>query len=103
MPITSTSMSYMPSVRAAWARLAWGNGKSVSALSSFPFSSKMAYTTFLGRKSSGLLAGDMVEAIIRLPGGLIPFRPGYETALWVLIQARVSRWRGRVLLADVSD
>ena len=45
----------------------------------------------------------MVEAIIRLPGGLIPFRPGYETALWVLTQARDSRWRGRVLLADVSD
>ena len=45
----------------------------------------------------------MVEAIIRLPGGLVPFRPGYETALWVLTQARDSRWRGRVLLADVSD
>ena len=45
----------------------------------------------------------MVEAVIRLPGGLVPFRPGYETALWVLTQARGSRWRGRVLLADVSD
>lgn len=50
-----------------------------------------------------LLKGDMVEAIVRLPGGLVPFRPGYETALWVLTQARHSRWRGRVLLADVSD
>ena len=45
----------------------------------------------------------MVEAIIRLPGGLMPFRPGYEMALWVLTQARDSRWHGRVLLADVSD
>jgi hypothetical protein len=45
----------------------------------------------------------MVEAVIRLPGGLVPFRPGYETALWVLTQARASRWRGRVLLADISD
>ena len=36
------------------------------------------------RARAGLLSGDMVEAIIRLPGGLVPFRPGYETALWVL-------------------
>jgi hypothetical protein len=45
----------------------------------------------------------MVESIIKLPGGLVPFRPGYETALWVLNSARESPWRGRVLLADVSD
>lgn len=50
-----------------------------------------------------LLKDDVVEAIIRLPGGLMPFRPGYEMALWVLTQARDSRWHGRVLLADVSD
>jgi hypothetical protein len=55
------------------------------------------------RARADLLKGDMVEAIIQLPGGLVPFRPGYETALWVLTQARHSRWRGRVLLADVSD
>ena len=55
------------------------------------------------RAREDLLKGEMVEAIIRLPGGLVPFRPGYETALWVLTQARHSRWRGRVLLADVSD
>jgi hypothetical protein len=55
------------------------------------------------RARADLLAGDMVEAIIRLPGGLVPFRPAYETALWVLTQARDSRWRGRVLLADISD
>jgi hypothetical protein len=55
------------------------------------------------RVRARLLASDMVEAVIQLPGGLLPFRPGYETALWVLTQARDSRWRGRVLLADVSD
>jgi len=55
------------------------------------------------RARADLLKGDMVEAIIKLPGGLVPFRPGYETALWVLTQARGSRWRGRILLADVSD
>jgi hypothetical protein len=55
------------------------------------------------RARADLLKGDMVEAIIKLPGGLVPFRPGYETALWVLTQARGSRWKGWVLLADVSD
>jgi N-6 DNA Methylase len=49
-----------------------------------------------------LLTDEVVEAVIRLPGGMLPFRPAYETALWVLTQARGSRWQGRVLLADVS-
>jgi hypothetical protein len=55
-----------------------------------------------GRRAD-LLKADMVEAVIRLPGGCVPYRPGYETALWVLTQGRGSRWSGRVLLADVSD
>jgi hypothetical protein len=55
------------------------------------------------RARADLLKGFMVEAVIKLPGGLVPFRPGYETALWVVTQARDSRWRGRVLIADVSD
>jgi hypothetical protein len=50
-----------------------------------------------------LLQDGVVEAIVRLPGGLVPFRPGYQTALWVLTRTRESRWPGRVLLADVSD
>jgi hypothetical protein len=50
-----------------------------------------------------LLKDDMVEAIIRLPVGLVPFRPRYQTALWVLTQARGLRWSGRVLTVDVSD
>jgi hypothetical protein len=50
-----------------------------------------------------LLSGGMVEAVIRLPGGLVPFRPGYEVALWVLTSAYNSPWRGWVLIADVSD
>jgi hypothetical protein len=55
-----------------------------------------------GRRAD-LLKADMVEAVLRLPGGCLPYRPAYETALWVLTQARGSRWSGRVLLADVSD
>lgn len=55
------------------------------------------------RRRVAFLKDGMVESVIRLPGGLVPFRPGYETALWVLTSARESPWSGRVLLADVSD
>lgn len=55
------------------------------------------------RARARVLRDGMVESVIKLPGGLVPFRPGYETALWVLNSARQSPWRGRVLLADVSD
>jgi hypothetical protein len=49
-----------------------------------------------------LVESGLVEAIIRLPGGLIPFRPGYETALWVLNSEPDAPWREAILLADVS-
>jgi hypothetical protein len=55
------------------------------------------------RSRARLLSSGMVEAVIRLPGGLVPFRPGYEVAVWVLTSAYDSPWRGWVLLADVSD
>lgn len=55
------------------------------------------------RTRARLLKDGMVEAVVRLPGGLVPFRPGYETALWVLTSARDSPWRGRLLVADVSN
>ena len=55
------------------------------------------------RARTGLLQGFMVEAVIRLPCGLVPFLPAYETAIWVVTQARDSHWRGRLLVGDVSD
>lgn len=55
------------------------------------------------RQRAELLKGGMLEAVISLPGGLVPFRPGYQPALWVLTSAFSSPWAGRVLLADVSD
>ncbi|MGH3438296.1 MAG: hypothetical protein ACRDRN_17745 [Sciscionella sp.] len=55
------------------------------------------------RARSALLSSGMVEAVIRLPGGLMPFRPGYQTALWVLTSAHTSPLKGRVLLGDISD
>jgi hypothetical protein len=54
------------------------------------------------RARAKLLSSGMVEAIIRLPGGLVPFRPGYDVAAWVLTSAYESPYRGWVLLADVS-
>lgn len=55
------------------------------------------------RTRNALLASGRVEAVIHLPGGLVPYRPGYQTAVWVLRREDPSPWRGRVLLADVSD
>ncbi|MEV4382733.1 N-6 DNA methylase [Streptosporangium sp. NPDC049644] len=55
------------------------------------------------RARADLLKTGMVEAVIRLPGGLVPYRPGYETAIWVLTSAHDSQWRHQVLLADVSE
>ncbi|HEX5495187.1 MAG TPA: hypothetical protein VFX70_11505 [Mycobacteriales bacterium] len=55
------------------------------------------------RERARLLTGGVVEAVIYLPGGLVPFRPGYQTAIWVLGPAYDSPLRGDVLLADLSD
>ncbi|MBI1758927.1 MAG: hypothetical protein HYR62_06845 [Actinobacteria bacterium] len=49
-----------------------------------------------------LLESGRMEAVIHLPGGLVPFRPGYQTAVWVLRHEPQSPWQGRVLLADVA-
>ncbi|PZG12552.1 hypothetical protein C1I95_25535 [Micromonospora craterilacus] len=55
------------------------------------------------RSRNELLATGRVEAVVQLPGGVVPFRPGYQTALWVLRHEETPEWQGRVLLADVSD
>ncbi|OAA23576.1 hypothetical protein UG55_103510 [Frankia sp. EI5c] len=55
------------------------------------------------RRRDELLTTGLVEAVISLPGGMVPFRPGYRTALWVLRHERDTPARGRVLLADLSD
>jgi len=55
------------------------------------------------RDRGQLLESGRVEAVVRLPGGLMPFRPGYQTALWVLRRDEPDHAKGRVLLADVSD
>lgn len=53
------------------------------------------------RERTRLIKAGVVEAVIQLPGGLLPFRPGYQPALWLLSSS--SPLVGRVLLADVSD
>lgn len=52
---------------------------------------------------SEMLRTDAVEAIVTLPGGLMPFRPGYQAGLWMLRRDESGRGQGRVLHADVSD
>ncbi|CAM5525525.1 hypothetical protein SAVIM338S_04025 [Streptomyces avidinii] len=51
---------------------------------------------------SELLRRNIVEAVIALPGGVLPYRPGYRPALWVLTRDPVSAADGKVLLADIS-
>lgn len=54
------------------------------------------------RLRSALLRSNIVEAVISLPGGALPYRPGYRPALWVLTRSPVSAAEGKVLLADIS-
>ncbi|WP_106399970.1 DNA methyltransferase family protein [Actinocorallia populi] len=53
------------------------------------------------RARDATLRSGMVEAVIRLPAGLMPYRPGYATALWVM--SNTGEPGDEVLLADVSD
>ncbi|MDT3439011.1 hypothetical protein [Pseudofrankia sp. BMG5.37] len=55
------------------------------------------------RRRDELLGTGLVEAVVALPGGMVPFRPGYRTSLWVLRRDDAAPARGRVLLADLSD
>lgn len=54
------------------------------------------------RERRRLLDSRLVETVIRLPGGMIPFRAGFHSALWILRRRPVPQARGRVLLCDVS-
>lgn len=51
---------------------------------------------------SALLRQNIVESVISLPGGVLPFRPGYRPALWTLTRGPVPAAEGKVLLSDVS-
>lgn len=52
---------------------------------------------------SALLRGNVVESVIALPGGVLPFRPGYRPALWTLTRGPVPEAEGKILLADISS
>jgi hypothetical protein len=54
------------------------------------------------RLRTDLLRGGLVEAVVTLPGGVLPFRPAHATAVWTLTRDPEPRARGRVLLADLS-
>lgn len=59
--------------------------------------------TGLAARRAELLKDHMIEAVIRLPGGCVPYRPGYETALWIMMRPEKQPWHGKVLISDVSD
>ncbi|NJP44490.1 hypothetical protein HCN08_13950 [Streptomyces sp. PRB2-1] len=50
---------------------------------------------------TALLRENIVESVIALPGGVLPFRPGYRPALWTLTRGPVHQAVGKVLLADI--
>lgn len=52
---------------------------------------------------SSLLRSGLLEAVVNLPGGVTPYRPGYRCALWVLTRDPIKATRGYVLLADISS
>jgi hypothetical protein len=59
--------------------------------------------TEASRLRSALFRGNVVESVVALPGGVLPFRPGYRPALWTLTRGPVPETEGRVLLADISS
>ncbi|WP_338672559.1 hypothetical protein V1460_05890 [Streptomyces sp. SCSIO 30461] len=59
--------------------------------------------TEASRLRSALLRSNVVESVIALPGGVLPFRPGYRPALWTLTRGPVPEAEGKVLLADISS
>lgn len=80
-----------------------GPGRSAAVLGPAAVLAGPLHTVRELRYRADLLASGVVEAVISLPGGMVPFRPGYQTAVWVMTQAHDSRLRGKVLLADLSD
>ena len=54
-------------------------------------------------KRADLLARGLVEAVVRLPGGVFPARPGHSAALWLLTRDPVPTTQGRLLLADIGS
>ncbi|WP_433826629.1 SAM-dependent DNA methyltransferase [Actinoplanes sp. CA-015351] len=54
-------------------------------------------------KRADLLGQGFVEAVVRLPGGIFPARPGHPAALWVLTRDPIRATEGRVFLADLTS
>ncbi len=53
-------------------------------------------------RRAALLGSGIVEAVVQLPGGVYPARPGHPAALWLLTRNPIPTTKGRVLLADLS-
>lgn len=53
-------------------------------------------------RRAALLGSGLVEAVVRLPGGTYPARPGHPAALWVLTRDPIPTVKGRLLIADLT-
>ncbi|GGO19477.1 type II restriction endonuclease subunit M [Microbispora rosea subsp. aerata] len=49
------------------------------------------------------LSNGLLKAVVSLPDGAFPYRPGYRTAVWVLTRTPERERHGMVLLADLSS
>ncbi|MFF4650888.1 hypothetical protein [Streptomyces sp. NPDC001380] len=54
------------------------------------------------RLRRSFLHAGLLKAAISLPDGVLPYRPGHRTAVWVLVRTAEEDRTGRVLLADLS-
>ncbi|THV22098.1 N-6 DNA methylase [Glycomyces paridis] len=48
------------------------------------------------------LTEGLLKAVVELPEGALPYRPGYRTAIWVLARTPREQRRGKILLIDLS-
>ncbi|MBQ0983737.1 hypothetical protein KBZ10_04200 [Streptomyces sp. F63] len=54
------------------------------------------------RLRRSFLRPGLLKASISLPDGVLPYRPGYRTAIWVLARTAEEERKGLVLLGDIS-
>ncbi|MET7298171.1 hypothetical protein [Embleya sp. NPDC005575] len=55
------------------------------------------------RLRRALVASGLIKVVVNLPGGVLHYRPGYRTALWVLCRTPRRKRQGLVLLVDLSS
>lgn len=54
------------------------------------------------RLRRALLTSGLLKVVVNLSGGVMPYRPAYRTALWILSRTPETERHGRVLVADLA-